>query len=157
MELKSAIPEAVPPTMSPRTGGGADIISMVIDLLEQEPPNVPEALRVAKGGLKLLVRHARASLSRARSCRALTAATSPLLTPQEMMAPVAPVAALAPAPVSTYTGPPHDRRLILKVGSCCELESDDRATRAPIIFLSPALQFIAGACLTKSRCDRQTS
>ena len=107
----AAAQEGVPPPrppMSPRTaGGGADVLRMVIELLEQEQPRVDEALRVARGGLKLL------ELS--------SAAADP------------PGPTLTPVP---YAGPPHDRKLLVRVGTCCEVESSE--TRASHVVLKLA-------------------
>ncbi len=87
-------------------GGGAEVLRMVISLLEQEQPQVDEALRVAHGGLKLLE------------------LTSIAAEPE--------AAALTPV----YTGPPHDRRLLVRVGTCCEVESSE--TRASHVVLKLA-------------------
>ena len=117
------VPEGVPPMMSPRTGGSADILRMVIDLLEQEEPDVPEALRVAKGGLKLI--------------EMMAAAEAPPADAAAQQQPESPKA-------SAYTGPPHDRKLFVRVGPCCELEAgESRATHVVLHLAGNELRTIA--------------
>ena len=83
--------EGVPPNAG---GPAADVLRMVVELLEADEPRVEEALRVAKGGLKLLE----------------------LQSAAEALA-----AAPAPAP-DAYTGPPHDRKLLVRVHDVCEVD-----------------------------------